>query len=320
MKCEKVQQDIVLVTYGELPDEDVASLEQHLAECEACNSELKAMLAMHEALAYRPVLEPSPNLLAQSRMRLDEELDTIPAHGLLTRVRSSLWGWLGHMQSAPALMTLLVGVGFLGGDFTYRYQVAHQPQRPSPVILRTPADGAIANISGIVQTPNSEIVQVSYNRVVPETIQGSLDDPQIRQLLLIGTRAAATGAVRTDSVALLANECMAGHQCAGGPEGDGIRGALMVSLSSDKNPGVRIKALDGLQPYVAEDQRVRDAVLQALMHDADAKVRARAIGLLKPVESDSSVRQAMRTVSTTDDNPYIRTVSTHALAGTADIQ
>jgi hypothetical protein len=49
-------------------------------------------------------------------------------------------------------------------------------------------------------------------------------------------------------------------------------------------------------------------------------VRTRAISLLQPVESDSSVRQVMRTVSTTDDNPYIRTVSTHALAGTADIQ
>jgi len=28
----------------------------------------------------------------------------------------------------------------------------------------------------------------------------------------------------------------------------------------------------------------------------------------------------MRTISTTDENPYIRTVSTHLLQGTADIQ
>jgi hypothetical protein len=320
MKCEKVQQNIVLVTYGELPDEDVVSLEQHLAECEACNRELKALLAMHDALAYRPLIEPSPNLLAQSRMRLDEELDTIPPHGLLTRLRSNLWGWLGHMQSAPALMTLLVGIGFLGGDFTYRYQVAHQPRLPGAIILHSPADGAIANISGIVQTPNSEIVQVSYNRVVPETIQGSLDDPQIRQLLMIGTKAATTGTVHSDSVALLAGECLAGHQCAGSPDGDGIRNALLVSLRYDKNPSVRLKALDGLQPYVAQDQRVRDGVLEALAHDTNANVRTRAISLLQPVESDSSVRQVMRTVSTTDQNPYIRTVSTNALAGTADIQ
>jgi HEAT repeats/Putative zinc-finger len=318
MKCETAQQNIVLVTYGELPDEHVASLEQHLAECEACNRELRAQLALHEALGSRPVIEPSPNLVAQSRMRLDEELDSIPPHGLLTRLRSNLYGWLGHLQSAPALMTLLVGVGFLGGDFTYRYQVAHQPKLPSPVVLGNSTNGVIANISGIVQTPNTEIVQVSYNRVVPETMQGSLDDPQIRQLLLIGTKSAATNDVRTDSVSLLANECRIGHQCES--DGSGIRNALLVSLRYDKDPSVRLQALEGLQPYVAQDQRVRDAVLEALMQDANAGVRKRAVSLLGPVQSDSSVRQVMRKVSTTDENPYIRTVSTQALQGTADIQ
>jgi hypothetical protein len=320
MKCEKVQQSIVLVTYGELPDEDLASLEHHLAGCEACSQELKAMLAMHEALAYQPVIEPSPNLVAQSRMRLDEELDSMPPHGWITRLRSNLWGWLGHLQSAPALMTLLVGIGFLAGDFTYRYQVAHQAKLPATVILSNQNNSSIANISGIVQTPNSEVVKVSYNRVVPETVQGSLDDPQIRQLLLLGTKAAATNGVRTDSVALLANECLAGHQCVSTPDGTGIRNGLLVSLRYDKSPAVRLQALEGLQPYVAEDQRVRDAVLEALAQDSNAAVRKRAIGLLKPVQSDSSVRQVMRTVSTTDENPYIRTVSTQALQGTADIQ
>jgi len=319
MKCEKAEQDIVLVTYGELPDERMASLEQHLAECEACNRQLKAMLAMHEALAYLPMLDPSPNLLAQSRMRLDEELDSIPPHGFITRLRSNLYSWLGHIQSAPALITLLLGVGFLGGNFTYRYQVAHQPKIPQTTIFTNTTNGAIADVSGIVQTPNSEIVQVTYNIVTPETVQGSLDDPQIRKLLLIGTKAAANNGVRTDSVILLANECRIGHRCEGGPEGT-VRNGLMVSLRYDKNPAVRLAALEGLQPYVAEDQRVRDAVLDALAHDSSEHVRTRAISLLEPVESDSSVRQVMRTVSTTDENPYIRTVSTHLLQGTADIQ
>jgi len=320
MKCEKAQQNIVLVTYGELPDEQMASLEEHLAGCEACSGELKAQLAMHEALACHPLIDPSPNLLASARMRLDEALDTIPPHGVLTRLRSNLFGWLGHMQGAPALMTLLVGVGFLAGIFTNRYQVAHQTRLPSPVVLSNTTNGAIANISGIVQTPNPQVVQVTYNRVVPETVQGSLDDPQIRQLLMIATKTPATNAVRTDSVALLANECRTGHQCAGEPDGAGIRSALLVSLRYDKNPNVRLNALEGLQPYVAEDHKVRDAVLEALMHDTSPQVRTRAISLLQPVESDSSVRQVMRTVSTTDENPYIRNVSTHALAGTADIQ
>src|SRR5438477_11145024 len=174
MKCDVAQENIILVTYGELPDDRLAALEQHLADCEACNQELKALLAIHEALATHPMVEPSPNLLAQSRMRLDEELDLIPAHGFLIRLRSNLYAWLGHIQSAPALMTLLLGVGFIAGNLLNRYQVANQPKLPSPVVMTNSANGTIANVSGINQTPNSEIVQVSYNILVQETVQVSL--------------------------------------------------------------------------------------------------------------------------------------------------
>ena len=184
--------------------------------------------------------------------------------------------------------------------------------RPSPkatVTLSNPTQGTIANVTGIVQTPNSELVQVKYNKMVPETMEGSLDSPEIRQLLLVGTNAAATNGVRADSVALLAHECKAGHECTGGADGQGIRSALLVSLRYDKNAGVRLKALEGLQHYVGQDQRVRDAVLEALMHDSDAEVRTTAIGMLEPVQADSSVREVLRTVSTQDENPYIRTAS-----------
>src|SRR6202012_2172489 len=110
-----------------------------------------------------------------------------------------------------------LGVGFLGGDILTRYQVAHAPKLPTPMILQNGTQGAIASVSGITQSPNSEQVQVKYNRLVPETVQGSLDDPQIRQLLMLGTKLATSNDVHASSVALLASECAAGHSC----EGDG---------------------------------------------------------------------------------------------------
>lgn len=320
MKCEVALDQIVLMGYGELPDELVDGLEQHLAGCENCRRELNALRAMDEHLALMPVLEPSPNLLAQSRMRLDDELDAIPAHGFLTRLRVNFFAWVGHLQSAPALATLLVGIGFLSGNFVHRYEVAHQPKTPNVTTIAHPADGVIANVTGIVQTPNSELVQVHYNRVVPETVEGSLDEPRIRELLMMGMKSAATNGVRANSVALLSGECKVGHDCSGQADGKGIRGELMVALRYDKDPGVRMKALEGLQHYVGVDRRVRDAILEALMHDDDARVRTAAIGMLEPVQSDSSVRQALRTVSTQDENPYIRTASFQALQGAGDIQ
>src|SRR5271155_1272569 len=204
MKCESARDCIVLLKYGELPDELAGTLEQHLMECEGCNEELEAFQMFEERLATLPVLEPSPNLLAQSRMRLDDALDMIPPHGFLTQLRINLYRWIGNVQSAPALATLLLGVGFLAGNFTHRYQVANAPKPPAgSVTISHPTEGVVANVTGIVQTPNSELVQVNYNKLVPESMEGSLDSPDIRNLLLVGTHAAATPGIRMNSVSLL---------------------------------------------------------------------------------------------------------------------
>ena len=319
MNCEGARDNMILAAYGELPDEDAIGLEQHVSTCENCLVELNDIRSFDQALALNPVAEPDPNFLAQSRMRLDEALDAIPQHGFLTRLRASAAMWLGHLQSAPALATLLVGVGFLAGNFTYRYQVAHTPKLPGTVILSNQNGGGVAQVSGVKELPNN-MVQVSYDRVVPEMAQGSLDDPQIRQLLTVGTHAAGIAAVRVDSVALLANECRVGHECKREDDGTGIRAALLTSLRTDKNAGVRLKALEGLQSYVSQDEHVRDTVAQVLLTDTSAQIRTRAIAILEPVQNDATVQQALRTVSTMDTNPYIRTVSTRALVGSSTMQ
>jgi hypothetical protein len=323
MICENAQQNMILAHYGELPDELHFALEQHLAGCEDCRREWKALQALDEELASLPMVEPSPNMLAASRMKLDEMLDAMPPRSLGARFMANLFRWTGTVQSAPALMTLLVGMGFLGGNILTRYQAAHAPKLSVPAPMIFSGSGPIASVSGIIATPNSDVIQVKYNRMVPETVQGSLDDPQIRQLLLLGTKLATTTDVHANSVAMLAGYCSAGKGCAGGStdgSSNDVRMALMRTLRYDKNATVRMAALEGLQRYVAEDRNVRDAVLDALVQDSNSGVRTRAISLLEPVQADSSVRQVLRTVSAQDANPAIRTASFQALQGTADIQ
>jgi len=322
MNCESAQQNILLAQYGELPDELQFPLEQHLHSCEECRREWNAVLALHEQLALVPVLEPSPNLLAGSRMQLDEALDEMPPRSLGQRLWGNAYRWLGYVQGAPALTVLLLGVGFLGGDVLVRYQVMSAVNKVPPVVtMSTPTDGPITSITGIVPTPNSDIVQVKYNRVISETMQGTLDEPRVRELLMMGTKLGANNDVHATSVDLLAGECLAGHNCDGDGDGTrGIRTTLLTSLRYDKDPGDRMKALAGLQRYVAEDENVRYAVLDTLMRDQSTQVRARAVALLEPVHADSSVRQVLRTVSAQDANPAIRYASYQALQGTADIE
>jgi HEAT repeat protein len=182
--------------------------------------------------------------------------------------------------------------------------------------IALPEFANVAGVSSIVRRPNSEMVDVSYNQLVPRQVEGSLDDPAIRQLLMLASENAASPVVRDDSVALLAAECKAGHSC----QPAGIREALMVVLRYDKNAKVRQKAMEGLEPYVAEDLRVRDAVLEALMNDSDPGVRTEAINLLSPVEADMTVRQVLYSVSNSDQDSQIRNVSREVLSRVPETQ
>lgn len=321
MKCTAAQERIVLLTYEELlPEAEAAELDLHLLACAECATMLAQLQKMMDVFAVEDVPEPTANLLAESRLKLDERLDEMGAGGWFDRTRAHIFGSWSWLKSAPALATLLLGVGFLGGNFLNRYEVAHQPVPRPAVTLQNQTEGFVGNVSGIEQSPNSDIVEVKYNRVVPEVIQGSLSDPQIRDLLVAGTKSGITNGVRENSVALLAAECKSGHRCDGSEDSKGMRDALLVSLRYDENPKVRLKALDGLQPYIAADNRVRDAVLETLMRDHSADVRSRAIDVLQPVGADSSVRSVMHTVSTQDDNPYIRNASTQVLQGADGLQ
>ncbi len=322
MNCTEAKQHVTLQAYGELNQDEQTALQLHMHGCPECMEERDAVAAFTGVMATDALPEVSPNLLAHSRLRLDDALDEIPTLSIVDRLRNLCIGTWHALRHAPALAALLVGIGFLTGDTLNRYQVAHEPRLPAPVVMSSATEGVIGSVSGVVQTPNSDVVQVKYNRITPEMMQGSLDNPQIRQLLMTAAQHGTDNDVREQSVSLLASECRAGRQCESqtGNGSAGFRDALLVSLRYDKSPGVRIKALEGLQPFVRLDQRVRDAVLESLMRDPSSTVRTRAISMLEPVQGDSSVRQVLHTVSTQDDNQYIRTASMQALQGSDGIQ
>jgi hypothetical protein len=326
MNCNLAHERIVAAAYGELPDEQIHELERHMSGCPDCETERKQLLALKILADAYPVVEPDANLIARSRIRLEEALDALPPRRWYERLGQRIVNNFANLQAAPVAACLLLvvgaGAGTLGG---YRFAqsrasrpgystVAAQAAAPQAVAPSTPAE--IANISSIVRQPNSEMVEVRYNQVVPQRMEGSLDDPAIRQLLMLASENSTSAGVRDDSVGLMAAECRLGHGC----KGAGIRDALMVALRYDKNAGVRQKALQGLEPYVAEDVRVRDAVLEALLNDADPRIRTAAINILEPVEADTSVRQVLYSVSNSDRSPQIRTVSRQVLNRVPEIQ
>ncbi len=342
MKCAEIHENIVLAAYGELSDDKAHLLANHLSGCAHCREEQQQVLALKTLAAAHVMLEPDANLVARSRTRLEESLDAIPPKRWYDRVAEWMTRTATGLQAAPAAAVLLLvagaGLGSLGGyEYAARHvaNIAGNGNGVTPVTTETAtsaqnaansastpsAPGELATVSGVVRRPNSNLVEVTYNEVKPRQVEGTLENPQIRQLLMLASQNGTSSEVRDSSVSLLATECRTGHGCRGGDlQSTAIRDALIVSLLYDRSATVRQKALEGLQPFVSEDMQVRNAVLETLLNDPDARLRSAAIGMLQPVEADTSVRQALSTVALSDQNSQIRTASRLVLRRVSEIQ
>ncbi|HEY4840923.1 MAG TPA: HEAT repeat domain-containing protein [Terriglobales bacterium] len=316
MKCDWVQQNILFYVYNELEDDARYEVEQHLARCPECATELKATRKLHATLSQMPVEEPTPNLLAASRMRLQEALETTRPGGLWRRLILEPALWLRQIRMSPALAAAIFIVGF-GGGIGATYNFISTRGGGNGVVTGSVESGsgisstnqplessAIAGIRSVTQEPGSNQVSIKYDTVSTQEAQGSLNDQRIQQLLLYAARNNYNSGVRMDSVDLLTQA----------PDDSRVREALMYALQNDTNPGVRLKALDGLSGFVRQDPQVRDGVLRALISDTNSGVRLQALRLVEPMKTDSNVRSVLARLAQTDQNVSIRTQARAMLA------
>ncbi len=305
MNCDWVKENIPLYLYQELADDARHELEAHAARCGPCAAELAEMRRFHEQLSLRPELEVSPSLLASARMQLQEALETTEQTQGWRRLFFDPWAWLRQARLSPALAAIIFIAGFGGGiGATYRIMSA----RIDSIVPEQHAEAAISGVRNIT-SPSRGQVQIELERTMPETRAGSLDDPEIQNLLIMAARSNVSSGVRLDSVDLLRQK----------PDDPRVRESLVYSLRYDSNPGVRLKALEALAPFVRQDVRVRNAVLQSLLDDNNPGVRTAALAAVEAVKADTSVRQALETLAREDPNDYIRNESQRMLASVPEI-
>lgn len=299
MNCDWVRENIPLYLYDELADDARHELEGHIERCAGCAGELQAMRVFHGDLSALPQLEVTPNLLASARIQLSNALEALPAR--------RGWRWaldpmamIRQFRFSPALASVIFLIGF-GGGLGAMYQMSSSlHSAPSAAGQQ---EASIAGIRSIVQDPGTGQVRIDYERALPETVQGSVNDPQIQALLVMASRNTANTGLRMDSVALL-------H---GKQDDPSVRESLIYSLRSDSNPGVRLKAEEALAPMVKDDIRVRNAMLESLLNDNNPGVRAGALKALGAVRGDTSVQQALAQLAKEDPNEFIRQQSAQVM-------
>jgi anti-sigma factor RsiW len=289
MDCRLAQEQAMLAVYGELSEAQTGELDRHLAECPACRAELADLEELLRVADARTAAEPDANLVARARMRLDEAIEELPPERWTGRLATKISNGFFGLRAAPLAACSLLVLGIAGGAGA-GFELAQ---------LRAPHAAAVAVVAQNAPQPQA---QQKAEPVQTAAVQ-------------------AEAKPRTDAkqergkVELLAANCRTQRGCK-----DEERATLIAALRGNSDPAVRETALEGLEPYVTEDLRVRNAVLRALLNDRDARIRSASIQLLEPIDADTSVRQVLYSVSTSDANPQIRNVSRQVLSRMPEIQ
>ena len=311
MSCKDFEQALALYPYGELSGGERADFEAHLASCDGCRAALERSKRLENLLAGRTPPEPSPDLLVMCRQRLEEGLDREQLGW-----RALLRNWLPpaaaqHPARAMTALTL-VALGFSLG-WILRPRVRAVSPEPSANVGQAQMAPAAADLGGarinsisqVAPDPETGQVRITLNAERRVTMEGSLDDPRIRQVLVYAVKSYGNPGIRLDTLNAL-------RQGTSDPD---VMGALVYALRHDANAGVRLEALRALRktPW---DEGVSQALAAAAQADANLGVRDEAInGLVERAVTarDQSLVPMLRQLATADSDRYVRIKSLAAL-------
>ena len=306
MTCTESEEYMALDLYGELPPAQRAQYEAHLANCARCQAAREQVRSLHEVLAQRPRFEPSPDLLVECRQALSDALERerLGWHGVARE-------WLAFLQLPPqrvvsrlAFVLTLVVFGF-GLGWTLRPRTERViPSGPSSVNTSSVAEADLENmrindISRVAPDPQTGGVRITMDAQRRFTLEGSLDDPRIQQLLVNAVKSYDNAGIRRDTLdALRANT-----------KSPNVRAALLYTMQNDANAGNRLAALE-MAGAMQGGEDLQRALINVLDHDRNLGVRVQSVDLLvaqmERQGRDQATLSTLARLATSDSNAYVR--------------
>ena len=304
---------LVLSLYEELDDDARMMLEEHLRTCASCPGELERLRAFHATATKRRPVEVTERLIQDARRerrlawRARAE-DRTPIDKL-----AEMLGTLFPPRARLALggAALLVA-GFAAGWAVLRTTETGQTI-DSAGIVRTAADGTsfeqgdgrIQNLRFLNRDAKTGDVEVVLETVTPIRFRGNVNDERVQRILahaLIGEENAGT---RLRAVNMLADR---GETRTAVDEN--VKQSLISALKYDPNFSVRKEALSVLENYLPDADAVQ-AILYILAHEKNTGMKVAAINALDPKKNSSQPRSsdvvnALRQAAENEPNTYIR--------------
>ena len=300
-----------LSLHGELAAPDQKKLEEHLATCAECRTELEDLKHLQTTLRGAKRLEPTDALLQEARLELRTAL----------RVeRSKATFWQSAMDKidelfAPWAKVSLAGAAMLVVGFMAGYLVFHssmdemmiQQVSDNTEIMRGQAQ--IANMKFEDSDPSTGEIAFRFDAVTPLQVKGSLSDPGVQSVLTKALMSSENPGVRLRAVSAITSQIQI--QTSPPSESDNlVKHALVEAMKFDDNPGVRMQALQALRKFKIDDE-IKLGLLHVLTNDKIEGMRVDAITSLalakdETFASDQNLLEILRKRVETDNNRYVR--------------
>ena len=293
--CQKVQEQLALLLYGELSFDEEERIESHLDGCAGCRGALERQKVLHHALDG-VALTPSPALVSRCREDLTQLLGREkPASGWAAWWRRPGWRQMAGSWNVqflrPMTAMALLAIGFFAAKVTPGLNFA------GGVASMGLGDFGGAQVRNVATGPDGRL-RIVVDETRERTISGSREDRQIRELLMAAAKEGADPGLRAQTVTILIGDANASD----------VREALAFAMANDENTNVRLKAMEGLQRYTS-DPMVQNALAHVLLNDPNSGMRTRVIEALDEREGQELNRQmvgALQELMSREDDQDVR--------------
>jgi head-tail adaptor len=270
MNHKKYKEWMQLFLTDELTQNEKEELLNHLEDCNECSIELEKQKRFYSSLKEISLPEPDQNLLSEARREFNAALRVEKSKRKLFAVPTfNLSGFFfSPMKIAFSGAAVLI-VGIFAGYLLFNKEI-------KPDIKTLQQDNNVDNIS---------------------TLQG---DTRITNVRFIDQDA-------SDGEIEFTADAVKSIHIKGNINNSKIQNILTYSMLYEKNPGVRLNAINVVNTNTAKDDKeIKSALITVAKYDTNLGVRREALKSLRSFPYDSDVREALLYILLNDKNSSMR--------------
>lgn len=314
MRHRNYEELIVLSHYGEINLDDEVLLEIHLRQCRACVEFSRWLGGLLTKESARQDVEIE-RIVREARSGLrdllsNEKIQEAEKRGYSDHRNPRRWGnVVMPAYAASAVVFVALATGIISGYLIFGGKQGANSVHDvvSEISARGAVATAITDVRFLDGRSGTGDLKFSFNVVRRFEMEGSIDNRNIQKILAYALVNSDNPGVRLKTIGMI--------DASGKPDKE-IEDALIKAVETDDNAGVRREALVSLDklPF---NNRIKEAMLYVLQHDRNPGMRVAAINFLAGKELrggslaadnwvDPQVLQVLKEKSTSDQNRYVR--------------